>query len=71
MPRIIRISQNTASSAPRNPVARSPLMRKGGVHEKTTTTKRRAEKEALLDELEDWREAVEFEKEVRLGDGDE
>jgi hypothetical protein len=28
--------------APRNPVARSPLLRKGGVHEKSTGAKRRA-----------------------------
>jgi hypothetical protein len=27
---------------PRNPVARSPLLRKGGVHEKSTGAKRRA-----------------------------
>jgi hypothetical protein len=27
--------------APRNPVARSPLLRKGGVHEKSTGAKRR------------------------------
>jgi len=26
---------------PRNPVARSPLLRKGGVHEKSTGAKRR------------------------------
>jgi hypothetical protein len=29
---------------PRNPVARSPLLAKGGVHEKTTGAKRRAAK---------------------------
>jgi len=30
--------------APRNPVARSPLLRKGGVHQKSTGAKRRAAK---------------------------
>lgn len=29
---------------PRNPVARSPLMKKGGAHGKTTAAKRRREK---------------------------
>jgi len=30
--------------APRNPVARSPLMRKGGVHQRSTGAARRAAK---------------------------
>lgn len=55
------------TSAPRNPVARSPLMRKGGVHEKTATTKRRQVRKKIETELEDWREAVEFELEVQKG----
>jgi hypothetical protein len=33
--------------APRNPVARSALMRKGGVHEKSTGAKRRQARIAL------------------------
>lgn len=37
--------------APRNPVARSPLMRKGGVHEKSVGAKRRHAKMALRKEL--------------------
>jgi hypothetical protein len=32
---------------PRNPVARSPLMRKGGVHDKSVGAKRRAANMAL------------------------
>jgi hypothetical protein len=32
---------------PRNPVARSPLLGKGGVHEKSRGAKRRAERIAL------------------------
>ena len=51
---------------PRNPIARSPLMRKGGVHEKSTTTKRREVREQIDDELGDWREAVEFENKVKV-----
>ena len=33
-----------ARPRPRNPVARSPLLRKGGVHGKTTAAKRRQAK---------------------------
>ena len=36
-----------APPKPRNPVARSPLMAKGGPHGKTTRAKRRHEKIAL------------------------
>lgn len=32
---------------PRNPVARSPLLRKGGAHGKSRSAKRRAERIAL------------------------
>lgn len=53
------------TKAPRNPVARSPLMRKGGVHEKTATVKRRQVKTQIDAELEDWREAVEFEENLK------
>jgi len=35
-----RAKQHTAPK-PRNPVARSPLLRKGGAHGKTTAAKRR------------------------------
>ncbi|MEM7359706.1 MAG: hypothetical protein AAF431_11460 [Pseudomonadota bacterium] len=59
--------KNTTGGAvmPRNPVARSPLLRKGGVHEQTATTKRRQASEALAAELEDWREDVAFEQSIR------
>ncbi len=36
-----------AAPKPRNPVARSPLMRKGGAHGKTTRAKRRQAKVEL------------------------
>ena len=55
---------------PRNPVARSPLLRKGGVHEKTATAKRQQCREAVRGQLENWREDVAFEDEVRSS-GDE
>ena len=50
---------------PRNPVARSPLMKKGGVHEKSKTAKRRQNNQALKAQLEDWREELEFERSLR------
>jgi len=37
-----------APPKPRNPVARSPLLSKGGPHGKTTRAKRRHEKVALM-----------------------
>jgi hypothetical protein len=36
---------------PRNPVARSPLMKKGGRHERSKSAKRMKEKEALRSEV--------------------
>lgn len=36
-----------APPKPRNPVARSPLLRKGGVHEKSRGARRREEKMAI------------------------
>jgi hypothetical protein len=40
-------------SKPRNPVARSPLLAKGGVHEKTTRAQRRLARTALARTLRD------------------
>ena len=54
--------KNRGTVVPRNPVARSPLMRKGGVHEKSKTAKRRESSQALKSQLEDWREELEFER---------
>ena len=41
-------------------------MRKGGVHEKSATTKRRQVRSKIDAELDDWREAVEFEEKVKV-----
>ena len=46
-----------APPKPRNPVARSPLLRKGGAHGKTTAAKRR-------------QQAIELQKLVRQEDPD-
>lgn len=40
-------------SKPRNPVARSPLLRKGGPHEKTRSAQRQEQKRALARQLRD------------------
>lgn len=52
--------------APRNPVARSPLMRKGGVHEKSKSSQRRSKREELISELEALKEDLEFEQSIKV-----
>lgn len=49
----------------RNPVARSPLLRKGGVHEKSKSAKRQQQKLSDNHLLDDWREELEFEREMK------
>lgn len=46
---------------PRNPVALSPLLRKGGVHERSKSGVRAEAKQELQDELEFWEEELEEE----------
>lgn len=41
---------------PRNPVARSPIMKKGGVHQKSRSSERRQENRAIEVELDTWAE---------------
>ena len=41
---------------PRNPVARSPIMKKGGVHQKSRSSERRQKNEVIDDELQEWKE---------------
>lgn len=50
---------------PRNPVARSPLLKKGGAHQTTKTTDRRNVRQAVKSQLEDWREDLEFERSLK------
>lgn len=50
---------------PRNPVARSPLLRKGGVHEKNATAKRQQSRVMLNQQLEDWQDDLAFERELK------
>ncbi len=56
------MSRNQKSSGtlkPRNPVARSPLLRKGGAHQTSPSAKRQQSRDALRDEAQDWREELE------------
>jgi hypothetical protein len=46
---------------PRNPVALSPLLRKGAVHERSKSGLRAEVKQQLQDELTHWREVLEDE----------
>lgn len=39
---------------PRNPVARSPLMKKGGVHQKSRSGQRQQERDVVQSELDEW-----------------
>ena len=43
----------TPDLKPRNPVARSPLLRKGGPHVKSVSAKRQADKRALARQVRD------------------
>ena len=43
----VKRAKQHAPPKPRNPVARSPLLRKGGAHGKTTAAKRRQQAVAL------------------------
>ena len=58
-------TKGSGTRVPRNPVALSPLLRKGGVHEKSKTAKRQQTRQALSEQLDNWREELEFERELR------
>ena len=51
---------------PRNPVARSPLLRKGGVHVKGATAKRQQTKTNLNHQLDSWEDDLAFEREMQF-----
>ncbi len=53
MPRRI---QNT--NVPRNPVARSPLMRRGGVHQRNRTSERQNSRAQLRDLIDGWQDEL-------------
>lgn len=50
---------------PRNPVARSLLLRKGGVHQKSATAKRQHVRTGLNRQLDDWEDDLAFEREMQ------
>jgi len=41
---------------PRNPFARAPIMKKGGIHQKSRSSEQRQEKDVIDDELQEWKE---------------
>jgi hypothetical protein len=51
-----RAKRTPPRSKPRNPVARSPLMKKGGPHEKSASAKRQRAKAELVRELREDRD---------------
>lgn len=55
-----RLTSNTIR--PRNPVARSPLLKRGGAHEKSASAKRQQTRQATNALLDDWRDDLEFER---------
>lgn len=65
MPRRVIGTSGTITIVPRNPVARSPLLQKGGAHQTTKTSDRRNARQALEGQLEDWREDLEFERSLK------
>jgi len=53
---------------PRNPVARSPLLKRGGAHTQSKTSARRQVRQTIESQLEDWRDDLEFERSLRDDD---
>jgi hypothetical protein len=51
-----RAKRTPSRTKPRNPVARSPLLGKGGPHEKSPSARRQRAKAALARELRDDRD---------------
>lgn len=50
---------------PRNPVARTLATRRGGAHDTSKSSERRNVRNHLNDQLENWREDLEFERELK------
>lgn len=56
---------------PRNPVARAATNRRAGVHERSRTAQRQQSRARVRELTEDWREELEFEREVRVSPNSE
>lgn len=50
---------------PRNLVACSPLMKKGGVHQKSQSALRSQKRQQLLSHIEEWQDDLAFERELQ------
>lgn len=57
--RPLKDGQARRTPSVRNPVARSPLLRKGGPHERSTGGKRRRARLLIHDAIEEWLETEE------------
>lgn len=53
---------------PRNPVARSAALRRGGMHRRGRTSERQSSRARVKELLEDWREELEFERGLKADD---
>ena len=60
--------QQKPTNAPRNPVARSPLLKKGGLHQ-SEKPNNRCTPAQLKHQLDDWREELAFERSLFSDDG--
>lgn len=60
-----RINNQSRNLRPRNPVARSPLLRRGGAHEKSVSAKRQQQRQVTRALTDDWREELEFERSLK------
>lgn len=49
---------------PRNPVAKSLKNQRGGAHTQSRTAVRQQKRQSLRQELDDWREELDFERKV-------
>lgn len=61
-------SQRKPANAPRNPVARSAIMKKGGLHQSEKSNDRCTPAQ-LKHQLDDWREELAFERSLRSKKG--
>lgn len=60
------ITRASKSTAPRNPVARALVNRGGGgAHQQSRTSQRQQSRAAVQQELKDWRDDLQFEREQR------
>ncbi|RBP53183.1 hypothetical protein [Arenicella xantha] len=60
-----RTKSQSTTKAPRNPVARAPIMRKGGAHQNAKSPARASEERITRTASSNWRDDVSFEKTLK------